>query len=140
MQKKSARTTELEKSYLQKQTDYAARFALILHCLETPEQDEISLSTICKAIKICKYFIACFKVVTNDTINKYSNALEFQTLEYIKNKGCKPITPSKLYESNRSRYKSTQLAEKVLDKLRKMGYGRLYKTNNSGKKFIFYSD
>lgn len=50
MQKKSARTTELEKSYLQKQTDYAARFALILHCLETPEQDEISLSTICKAI------------------------------------------------------------------------------------------
>lgn len=140
MQKKSARTTELEKSYLQKQTDYAARFALILHCLETPEQDEISFSTICKAIKICKYFIACFKVVTNDTINKNSNALEFQTLEYIKNKGCKPITPSKLYESNRSRYKSTQLAEKVLDKLRKMGYGRLYKTNNSGKKFIFYSD
>ena len=73
-------------------------------------------------------------------INKHSNALEFQTLEYIKNKGCKPITPSKLYESNRSRYKSTQLAEKVFDKLRKMGYGRLYKTNNSGKKFIFYSD
>ena len=35
---------------------------------------------------------------------------------------------------------SQEEAEKVLDKLRKMGYGRLYKTNNSGKKFIFYSD
>ena len=45
MEKKSARTTELEKSYLQKQTDYVARFSLILHCLENPEKDEISLLT-----------------------------------------------------------------------------------------------
>ena len=40
--KRSNKLSELAKNYLQKQTTYVARFALILHCLETPENLENS--------------------------------------------------------------------------------------------------
>lgn len=138
IQKKSASITELMKSYLQKQTDYVLRLALILHCIDTPNKPEIEAETLKNAIKISRYFIDSFKNVNCDSLDKNSYALENKALNYLITKECREITPSKLHSSNRSLYRTNEIAKSVLENLARKGYGRLAKTNNNGRKFISY--
>lgn len=130
---------ELMKTYLQKQTDYVARFSLVLHCMKDVHNSEIQLETVQDAIKLSNYFIEGFKRVANIVYSVSSNPMVTRTIENFKIKGTTTITPSTLYKSNTSLYKTTRAAYTVLSILSNYGYGRLIKTSNKGYKFKFYS-
>lgn len=134
--KKSNKRGDLFKTYIQKQTNYVARFALILHGLEYLEEDKISADTIKSAIKLSLYFLNCFTKITNEHIN--SNQLETCTINNLLSRGIKQISPTTLYKSNYSRYKTKEHAKIVLESLANKGFGRLVKTKNGGFNFIAY--
>lgn len=128
--------SDLIKNYLQKQTDYVARFALILHCISNIKKSEIEVETVKNAIELSKYFIDCFNKILEECSN--INTLEEYTLNLIKTKGIKEISPSKLYKKNISRYKNSDTAKIILECIASKGYGRMIKTNNGGYIFKFY--
>ncbi len=134
--KKSSKMSDLAKNYLQKQTNYVARFALILHCLETPESTTISEISVINAIKLSKYFFVCFNKITQERIS--ANPLTEATLNYLRTKNKKSISPTALRKSNTSRYKTPEMARIALENLASGGYGRLCKTENGGCVFKLY--
>lgn len=138
-QKKNGGFTELMKNYLQKQTDYVARFSLILHCIKDDKVLMIDENTIKDAIKLSNYFIECFQKVANISLDAKCNAQAMSALDYMRIKGLKTLSPSKLHRSNTSKYKTKEVAKNALLTLANLGYGRLSKTKNNGMNFIFYS-
>ena len=128
--------SDLVKNYLQKQTDYVARFSLILHCINNIETTEIGAETIKNAIKLSKYFMDCFNKVLQECLDL--NTTEEYTLNLLKTKGVEEISPSKLYKKNMSRYKSKENAQNILECRASKGYGRMVKLNNGGYNFKFY--
>ena len=135
--KQSPDKTDSQKVYLQKQTNYVVRFALILHILYGEiDNPKISGRTMQNAIKLCKYFIDCFCWITNDL--SALDREEEAALSYIKKHYDKPVSPSKLQKSNRSLYKTLTIAKETLEALEDKGYGRLAPTSNGGSAFIFY--
>lgn len=137
--KKDVSKTDLMKSYVQKQTDYVARLSLILHVMFEPNLDEISIKSVQRAIALSKYFIDCFAKTARVSMNSQSNELATSTLEYLKTNKKREITPSKLYKSNSSKYKNTNIAKIALEILSGQGFGRLEKTLNKGYKFKLYT-
>lgn len=134
--KKSPKLIDLVKNYMQKQTDYVARFSLILHCIDNTENLEISAYTVQKAIKLSKYYIECFEKLIS--IQVATMPVESFALDYIKTRNLKSISPTQLYKSNTSKYKSKNEAQIILENLSAKGYGRLAKTKNGGANFIVY--
>lgn len=137
LKEKKKNITDLMKSYIQKQTDYVARFSLILHCIKNNSSNEISHQTVADAIALSKYFITCFDKISGQNCDY--NPLEAQTLDYLRTKGLMSISPSKLHKNNTSRYKTISSARIILETLANKGYGRLQKTKNGGVNFIYYS-
>ncbi len=133
--KKSNKLSDIVKSYLQKQTNYVARLALVLQIFYNFKCTKISVDTLIKAIKISKYFINCFKYVINEKIE--TNPIEDSVISYLTTKDLKSISPTQLYKSNENRYKTLEKARNILEHLAQKGYGRLVKAKN-GVKFIFY--
>lgn len=131
------RHSDLVKNYLQKQTDYVARFALILHCINNLEKTEIEAVTVENAIKLSKYFIDSFKRVLQESLELNSN--EEYTLNLLKTKGIDKISPSKLFKKNTTKYRNKEQALIALENLASKGYGRMIKTNNGGLNFRFYN-
>ena len=136
-QKLDNRHSDLVKNYLQKQTDYVARFALILHCIKNLERTEITATTVENAIKLSKYFIDSFKKVLQESLELNSN--EEYTLNLLKTKGIDKISPSKLFKKNTTKYRNREQALIALENLASKGYGRMIKTNNGGLNFRFYN-
>lgn len=134
---KKTNITDLMKSYIQKQTDYVARFSLILHCINDASSNEISCQTVKDAIALSKYFVGCFEKISQQ--NYDYNPLEAQTLDYLRIKKLKSISPSKLYKSNTSRYRTSESAKIILEILATKGHGRLQRTKNGGINFIYYT-
>ena len=134
--KKSDRQSDLFKTYIQKQTNYVARFALILHGLKHLEEDKVSADTVKNAIKLCYYFLNCFIKITNEYTNL--NSLESLALNYLRTKNKKSISPTELYKSNYSKYKSINYVKIILENLSSKGFGRLVKVRNGGLTFITY--
>lgn len=137
--KKDNNMPELMKTYIQKQTDYTARFSLILHCMEDCNNTEIQVKTVRNAIKLSRYFISCFNRVANLIISVSSNSLVMSTLDLLRLKGIRDITPSKLHNDHSSKYKTPQMAKFILSVLANNCYGRLAKTSNGGCKFHLYT-
>lgn len=137
LEKKSSKHIDLLKNYMQKQTDYVARFSLVLHCIEYPQNLEISSCTVRKAIKLSDYFTKCFKRLLNKQI--VSMPAETFALDYIKTRNLKSISPTQLYKSNTSKYKSKNEAQIILENLSSKCYGRLVKSKNGGTNFIVYT-
>jgi hypothetical protein len=137
--KKNTNMTDLTKNYIQKQTDYVARFSLILHCMFDFDNNTISSSTVQSAIKLSVYFINCFEKISNISMNASSNSLAMRTLDWLRIKSIKQISPSKLYKTNTSKYKSPPLARITLEILSGFGFGRLEKCQNGGVKFNLYT-
>lgn len=59
-------------------------------------------------------------------------------LDYIKTRNLKSISPTQLYKSNTSKYKSKSDAQIVLENLSSKDFGRLTKSKNGGANFIVY--
>jgi len=137
--KKDPNKTDLMRNYIQKQTDYVARFSLVLHYMFDFGANEISGDTVINAMKLSTYYMSCFKKISNISVNSSSNDLAMTTLNWMRTKGTKQISPSKLFKSNTSRYRSTTLAKITLESLSNWGFGRLEKTQNGGEKFHLYS-
>ncbi len=137
IQAKKDNISNLMKSYLQKQTDYVARFSLILHCINDDTNLEISVQAVKNAISLSCYYITCFEKISQQNCN--SSPLASQALEYLRTKGLKSISPSMLHKSNMSKYKSSKEARAILEMLAGSGFGRFQKTKNGGCNFIFYS-
>lgn len=136
-QKKSPKLSDLMKNYLQKQTDYVARFSLILHCIENSNNLEINSKTVVNAINLSHYFISCFEDIILQRFNTIP--LSDHALNYILTRGLKKISPTNLYKSNTSKFKSKDNALIALEHLANRGYGRLVKTSSGGVSFIVYS-
>lgn len=136
-QKLDNRQSDLVKNYLQKQTDYVARFALILHCISNLEKTEIEAVAVENAIKLSKYFVDSFKKVLQECLELNSN--EEYTLNLLKTKGIDKISPSKLFKKNTTKYRNREQALIALENLASKGYGRMIKTNNGGLNFRFYN-
>ena len=136
--KKKLNLTDLTKNYLQKQTNYVARFALILHCIENNELYEISHTTLQNAIELSNYFIKSFERVANISMDNNSHTLLNSALNYIKTKELNSISPSQLHRSNVSKYRKLEDAKTVLTTLADFGYGRMCKGKKKGTSFIFY--
>lgn len=134
--KKSNNISDLMASYMSKQISYVARFSLVLHCIGNIEKDEISINTLNNAIKLSKYFIYCFHKLSNERIT--INPLENYTLELLRIKNIKTISPTELYKKNISRFKSHEMAKITLENLASKGYGRICRSGTRGYKFIFY--
>lgn len=139
LDKQNALITDLMKNYLQKQTDYVARFSLILHCIKDDRVLMIEEETVKDAIKLSNYFVECFQKVANISLDAKCNAHAMSALDYMRIKRLKTLSPSKLQRSNTSKYKTMEVAKNALLTLANLGYGRLCKTKNSGMNFIFYS-
>lgn len=135
--KKSNGLTDLMKNYLQKQTNYVARFSLVLHCIHNDLAYEIKAETVKNAIELSNYFVKSFQKIANISFNS-GNELVYSALNYIKTKGLKSISPSQLHRSNTSRYKSLEEATIILSNLANLGFGRLCKGKNKGLTFFFY--
>ena len=136
--KKSNGLTDLMKNYLQKQTSYVARFSIVLHCIHNDLACEITAETVKNAIELSNYFVKSFQKIANISFDSKSNELVYSALDYIKTKGLKTISPSKLHRSNKSRYVKLEDARDILLILANMGYGRLYKGEKKGLTFFFY--
>lgn len=136
--KKGLGLTDLMKNYLQKQTNYIARFSIILHCIHNDLAYEITAETVKNAIELSNYFVKSFQKIANISFDSKSNELVYLALDYIKTKGLKTISPSKLHRSNKSRYTRLEDARDILLILANMGYGRLCKGEKKGSTFFFY--
>ena len=133
--KKSNKLSDLEKNYIQKQTNYVARFSLIRHVMDNYEQETIPADIVDKSIKLSQYFIYSFRNIVNtrsgvDTKEEYA-------LNYLLRKELKCISPTQLFKSNDSKFRTVDKAKITLENLAKKGYGRVTKAKN-GVKFIFY--
>lgn len=137
--KKSDKISDLMKNYMQKQTDYVARFSLILHCIENPDDTNLIIypQTVKNAVLLSRYFLNCFTDIALQRLN--SIPLSEQALNYVLARGMKRISPTRLYKSNTSRYKSKEQATIALEHLANRGYGRLQTSKNSGLSFIVYA-
>lgn len=137
--KKSDKINDLTKNYMQKQTDYVARFSLILHCIENPDDTNLTIypQTVKNAVLLSQYFLTCFTDIALQRLNTIP--LSDHALSYILTRGLKRISPTKLYKSNTSRYKNPELTYIALEHLANRGYGRLQKSQNSGISFIVYA-
>lgn len=133
--KKDRKMPDFMQSYLQKQTNYVARFALILHCMNDPEPFEIEEETVIKAIRLSDYFVKSFerialtKALTIDLVQETLNKLLISKR--------KSISPTQLYKRNTSKYRDKDRALIILEHLQDMAYGRLVKSG-SGVTFKFY--
>lgn len=133
--KKSDKCDDITKSYLEKQTRYVARFALILHCIRNLTAKLITFSDVENATKLCRYFISCFTVITQNKLD-YDEAEEC-ALNFIKRKKLKSISPTYLHKNNKTTFKNTNPAKLALEGLASKGYGRIQKAKN-GETFIYY--
>lgn len=97
------------KSYLQKQTNYVARFSLIIHMFYDYKNPIISADIVRKAINVSYYFINCFLNIINNKVD--ANPLEDLAISYLKTKNIKDISPTKLFKTNENKYKSTDRAK-----------------------------
>lgn len=137
--KKRLDLTDLTKNYIQKQTNYVARFSLILHCINNDiDLYEICSTSVQNAIKLSEFFIKSFKKIANVSLTNSGNELTNYALNYIKTKNLKTISPSRLHRSNTSRYRNLEAATHILKNLANLGYGRLCKGKKTGQSFIFY--
>ncbi len=126
---------EIMKSYLQKHTQYVARFALVLHCIKDPNKIEIDKETVKKAISLSNYFIKTYETIV---IKKANNIdLVEETYTKLLFLGKNSISPTKLYKMNMSKYKSVKNAKIILEHLQHRAYGRMVKASN-GCKFKLY--
>ena len=135
--KNSDNVAEIMKTYLQKHTQYAPRFALTLHGLKYQNKDifEIEKSTVENAIRLSNYFIKSYENIAIKRAN--SNTLADFVLHYLLLKGKNSISPSELYKSNYSKFKNSEHAKITLEQLAKRAYGRIIKSSN-GCKFQLY--
>ena len=133
--KKSGKYDDITKSYLEKQTRYAARFALILHGIWNLKVRLLTSFDVTNAIKLCRYFISCFTVITQNKLD-YDEAEEY-ALNFIKRKKLKSISPTYLHKNNKTIFKNTNPAKLALEGLAIKGYGRIQKAKN-GETFIYY--
>ncbi len=134
--KKQNDINNLMKNYLQKQTNYVARFALILHCLENSNKLIIEVETVKNAIKLSGFYTSSFEKIIKERLSK--TPLTNETINYLYAKNLATISPSKLYKSNTSKYRSKENAKIVLENLANEGKGRIQKSKNGGIKFVFY--
>lgn len=137
LEAQKANISNLMSSYMIKQLSYIGRFALILHCLNNPDSGEIEPQTMINAIKISKYFIDCFEKIANISADIKNNSLEEYTIEWMKTKNIKEISPSKLYLANKSRFKTSNDAKETLQKIAQMGLGDVLEQKN-GIKLMLY--
>jgi hypothetical protein len=126
---------ELLQSYIEKIKTCIPRFALVLHCLNDCRQQYISKSTIESAFKIAKYFLDCFISITKIAVKIKCNSLENYTIEWLKLYNKESITPSKLYLSNKTKYKSIEKARECLYSMVNAGFGKVIKANG-GEKWV----
>ena len=133
--KQSGKYDDITQSYLEKQTRYTARLALILHCLHNLEEKSITSFDVYNAIKLFRYFKSCFEVITDNKLNydKY----EERVLNFIKRKNLKIVSPSDLFRNNKSKIKDAKTAKVILEGLANKGYGRMVKARN-GVSFVYY--
>ena len=133
--KKDRNMPEILKSYIQKQTNYVARFSLILHCLDNPEITQINELTLNKAIKLSEYFIKSFEKIAisraanNDIVHRALSMLQIRKIHQI--------SPTKLHKMNTSLFKDKEKALIVLEHLQDLAYGRIVKSG-SGSTFVFF--
>ena len=133
--KKDRNMPEILKSYIQKQTNYVARFSLILHCLNNPEITLINETTLNKAIKLSEYFIKSFeKIAISRAAN---NDIVQRTLSMLQIRKIRKISPTRLHKMNVSLFKDKEKALIVLEHLQDMAYGRIVKSG-SGASFVFF--
>lgn len=133
--KKSGKCDDITQSYLEKQTRYVARLALILHGIHNLEEKSVTDLDVNNAIKLCHYFISCFIVITDNKLN-YDKHGEC-ALNFIKRKKLKTISPTALYQNNKTKIKDTKTAQATLEGLARKGYGRIVKAKN-GLSFVYY--
>ena len=134
---KSDKLTNLMKNYLKKQNSYVGRFSLILHCMENPENLEISKNAVERAILLISYFVNCFKMLTTERIAV--NSLEDYALGYMISRNITSISPTELRKKNISRFKTLEQAQIALENLADKGYGRIRKTGARGCKFLIHN-
>ena len=111
------------------------RFALILHCIKNPTIAEIQEETVKKAILLSEYFVKSYKNIVIKRVN--SNDLVDETYEKLLIQEKITISPTELYKSNTSKYKSSQNAKIVLEEMQNRAYGRIVKASN-GISFKIY--
>lgn len=133
--KKSGKCDDITQSYLEKQTRYVARFTLILHCLHNLEGKFVTYDEVQNAIELCRYFISCFKVITDNKLN-YDEQEEC-ALNFFKRKNLKTASPTELFRNNKTKIKDTKMAQATLEGLARKGYGRMVKAKN-GVSFVYY--
>lgn len=133
--KQSGKYDDITQSYLEKQTRYTARLALILHCLRNLEEKFITSFDVYNAIKLFSYFKSCFEVITDNKLNYDEH--EEHVLNFITRKNLKIVSPSDLFRNNKSKIKDTKTAKVILEGLAHKGYGRMVKAKN-GVSFVYY--
>lgn len=133
--KKSSKYDDITKSYHEKQTRYLARLALILHGMCNLEEIFLTDFEVYNAAKLCSYFISCFNLIVDDKLNYDKN--EECALNFIKRKKLKIVSPTSLYQNNKSKIKDTKTAQATLEGLARKGYGRMVKAKN-GVSFVYY--
>ena len=133
--KKSGKYDDITQSYLEKQTRYVARLALILHGMHSLEEKSVTSLDVNNAIKLCRYFISCFKVITDNKLN-YDEQEEC-ALNFFKRKNLKTASPTELFRNNKTKIKDTKTAQATLEGLARKGYGRMVKAKN-GVLFVYY--
>lgn len=131
---------ELLQSYLEKIKTCIPRFALILHCLCNHKEQYVSKETIDSAYKIAQYFINCFIKITKIAIKIKCNSLEHYTVQWLKLQKKTSITPSQLHLSNKSKYKSIEIARECLHSIASANFGKIVKTANGFEKWVRYAD
>ncbi|DAB00413.1 TPA: hypothetical protein CPT96_05865 [Candidatus Gastranaerophilales bacterium HUM_10] len=133
--KKSGKCDDITQSYLEKQTRYVARLALILHGMHSLEEKSVTGLDVNNAIKLCHYFISCFVVITDNKL--HYDKCEECALNFIKRKKLKTVSPTELFRNNKTKIKDTKIAQATLEGLARKGYGRMIKAKN-GVSFIYY--
>jgi hypothetical protein len=75
--------------------------------------------------------------IVKNNINR--NPVDEKIISYLITKNLTKITPTALYKSNESFFKSVDKVKNALERLSRRGYGRIVKAKN-GSTFIFYND
>lgn len=116
-------TPGLMASYLEKQKVYVARLALILHCMNNPNEKYIQPETFLKAVDLSLFYIKCFKRISKLSIKMKSNERIEYILEWMKTRERTEVTARELHLSNSSKFKTSKDALPVFEQMVIMGLG-----------------
>lgn len=129
---------EIFQSYLVKIKTYVPRFALVLHCMKDHTQQFVTKETIQAAYKVAEYFINCFIAITKISLKSRSLSIENYIIHWLKLHKKDSITASKLYLSNRTKYKSIDKTREYLHSIAALGFGKMVSAANGQKKWVRY--